>query len=155
MLLGSMKNEIERELTTALWIPGWYALDQPLVTGSFERFLFFREVPFEILARPEILSYLGDQEPNIDLVFYNTLPKQPFFEIRYGRILRIEHAELGFINQIKTNGLDYVVDPVDAKPISVNAEEMPGLTAEDQPKIDNWTMRVVLSDVSEPIDNNE
>lgn len=116
----------------AAWIPGWYELDQPLEIGVEDEFVFWRVVP----------DYLLD---SADLVFYNTLWHEGDGVFGTGRILMIQHPELGDIRKIDTRGLDYTITLMDDSELLVNAEEEPGKMYEGRPG--NWTeSKRVISD---------
>lgn len=128
---------------TALWTPAWYELDQSLRLQQIDNWCFFQRPP----------EALGDAG-NCDLVFFNALTDTSNAEFRRGRIMAIEHPTLGELASIHTHGLDYVFETVDGKRFTVNAEEDPGSSIEQDgelPEIDDWTVVVTLDDVSEPI----
>jgi hypothetical protein len=99
-------------MRTAAWVPGWYELDQPIMVGLENEFIFWDVVP-EDLKGPE------------PLVFYNDLRSKNVVYAT-GRIRAIRHPELGEILQIDARGLDYTVTLADGTKLAVNAEEEPG-----------------------------
>ncbi len=134
----------EKRIWTALWVPGWYELDQPLVAGQQSRFWFFQQMP----------SNLQDSEL-YDFVFFNQLNSAANCQVRDARIVSIVHPELGALSRIKTDGLDYVFETVDGTTIVVNAEEDPGSVQQPSDTfqaIDNWSVAVVLDNVSAQVD---
>jgi hypothetical protein len=126
---------------TALWTPGWYELDQSLVLGERQKFWFFQTPPDECQAMAE----------GVDLVFYNQLDSTKNCSIRYAKIVEMHHAQLGPLLKIDTDGLDYILFPVDGEEIVVNAEEEPGSTYDSGVSVDDWSVIVTLAEVSEPI----
>ena len=126
----------------AIWIPGWFELDQPLEVGVHERYWFFENPPEE--DAPQADSY--------DLMFFNRLTSETNCVIRQATVVEISHPELGQFRRIDTDGLDYVFYPLEGdQPLIVNAEEEPGMIYDRAGKITDWTMHVVLSNVSEPV----
>ena len=127
----------------ALWIPGWYELDQSIVVGQQQRFWFFGNSPFE--------SNEEDAD-GIDLVFFNQMASTSNSQVRYARVLDIEHKELGPLQRVDTDGLDYIFYPLDGEEVVVNAEEEPGkIYDNDDLEIEDWSVVVTLADVSDPV----
>ncbi len=127
-------------LKYALWIPAWFELDQPIAVGLRDRFWFFKNPP-------ENCPAADDNE----FVFFNQLLSDDNCEVRVATILSIEHPVLGQLHRIETDGLDYVIVRADETEILVNAEEEPGVTCEPGLAFSDWTVRVMLTDVSEPV----
>lgn len=125
---------------TAIWTPGWYELDQTLVVGERRKFWFFQ-------TPPEECQSLSEQ---VDLVFYNQLDSTKNCSVRYARIDEIRHPQLGELVKVDTDGLDYIFCRADGEEVVVNAEEEPGSTDEGV-KVDDWSVFVKLSQVSEPV----
>lgn len=124
----------------ALWTPGWYELDQSLIVGQRQRFWFFAKPPVD------------DNQPVVDYVFFNQMAVSANSQIRYAKVLDIEHPELGPLQRVDTEGLDYIFYPVDGTEFVVNAEENPGLIyGEEELVIDDWSVIVTLADVSSPL----
>lgn len=124
----------------ALWTPGWYELDQSLVVGQNQRFWFFQTAPS-----------LNSDEP-IDFVFFNQMASTANAQVRYARVLDIEHPDLGPLQRIDTDGLDYIFYPTEGPEVVVNAEEEPGSVYDnDDIEIADWSVLVTLADVSEPV----
>lgn len=126
----------------AIWTPGWYELDQTLVLGQRQKFWFFETPPDSMPA---------DDSSESVLVFFNKTDTSENCVARYARIDDIHHAQLGSILRVDTDGLDYIFFPVDGEEIIVNAEEEPGLAYDLGQPISDWSVRVTLSEVSEPI----
>lgn len=125
----------------ALWTPGWYELDQTLVIGERQKFWFFHEPPAE--CNPFTQA--------VDLVFFNELDSTKNCEVRYAKVLEIKHPQLGSLLRVDTDGLDYIFFPVEGEEVVVNAEENPGSTYESNVLIEDWSILVSLSEVSEPV----
>lgn len=126
---------------TALWMPGWYELDQTLVVGERQKFWFFQSPP------PEC-QQLGE---HVDFVFFNQLDSTRNCVVRYARILEMHHPQLGPLLRVDTDGLDYIFFPVDGEELVVNAEETPGSVYDSNLSVENWSVFVTLTDVSNPV----
>ena len=131
----------ESSTQNALWTPGWYELDQTLVIGERQKFWFFQKPP-------EDCSTLGEE---VDLVFYNQLDSTKNCVVRYATIVEMRHPDLGQLVRVDTDGLDYIFFPFEGEEVVVNAEEEPGKTYEGGVQADDWSVLVVLTDVSEPV----
>ncbi len=126
----------------ALWTPGWYELDQSLKVGMYQRFWFFSNPPAE------------ETPGEVDFVFFNQMSSLANSQVRYARVLDMEHSEFGPLNRVDTDGLDYIFYPMDGNEFVVNADEEPGSIYDDEDrgsKIDDWSVVVTLSDVSSPL----
>ena len=126
----------------ALWTPGWYELDQSLKVGMYQRFWFFSNPPAE------------ETPGEVDFVFFNQMSSLANSQVRYARVLVMEHSEFGPLNRVDTDGLDYIFYPMDGNEFVVNADEEPGAIYDDEDrgsKIDDWSVVVTLSDVSSPL----
>lgn len=131
---------------TALWAPGWYELDQAVSVGQQERFWFYRRPPADF---PEVESY--------NFVFFNQLTPVVNCQVRTARVIAIDHAHLGPLERIETEGLDYTYVKPDGTRILVNAEEDPGAVFDDRhglTGIDDWSVSVLLAEVSDPLVDN-
>lgn len=125
----------------ALWTPGWYELDQSLVVGQRQRFWFFQNPPSD-----------SNRDEPIDFVFFNQMASSANSQVRYARVLDIVHPELGPLQRVDTDGLDYIFYPVEGMEVVVNAEEDPGsIYDEEDLKITDWSVTVTLADVSEQV----
>ena len=131
-----------KNLRRALWVPGWYELDQSIAVGQRDRFWFFVEPPLEV-----------QDASTVDFVFFNQLIAADNCQIRIGTILQIEHPALGTLQRVLAEGLDYSFVRADGDEILVNAEEEPGACLDPRWSISDWSVRVNLSDVSEPLDD--
>jgi len=127
---------------TAIWIPGWYELDQTLVLGQRQKFWFF-ESPPESMAT--------ENADDGGLVFFNKSDVSENCVARFARIDEVSHPQLGAILRVDTDGLDYIFFPVEGEEVIVNAEEEPGLAYEMEPPISDWSLQVKLSEVSDPV----
>ena len=97
---------------------------------------------------------MGQDEP-IDFVFFNQMASSTNSQVRYARVLDIEHPELGPLQRIDTDGLDYIFYPIEGAEVVVNAEEEPGAVYDnDDLEIADWSVLVTLADVSEPVAEN-
>ena len=96
-----------------LWIPGWYALDQSLKSNHLQKLAFWREVP----------AYLQETER---WVFFNSLWEPNEVVVYYGLVLQMRHPQLGSIDEISAEDLDYTFKLHEGKELIVNAEECPG-----------------------------
>lgn len=117
----------------ALWIPGWYELDQTLVLDECREYSFYRDLPKEIAA----------SHANVDWVFFNQVADPAKCEVRYVTIVEMHHEILGALLRIDTEGLDYIFFPADGEEMVVNAEENPG-NAQGNIAVDDWTVVVTL-----------
>lgn len=129
----------EPQNKSAIWTPSWYEMDQSLVVGLRSKFWFFQDNPSM------------DEDESVDFVFFNQLDSAANSEIRFACIDEIHHEVLGPLSRIDTDGLDYIFTTVDGEDIVVDAEEDPGNTYEGEFEVEDWTVVVVLSEVSEPI----
>ncbi len=130
----------EQTTKSALWVPGWYELDQPLSVGSHDRFWFYQNPPVDLL-----------QAESFDFVFFNQTNSAANCQVRNATIRSIEHPTLGKIQKIDTDGLDYVFYPESGEEIIVNAEERPGVAYYESSQITDWSVSVTLENVSEPV----
>lgn len=130
----------DRSPKYALWKPAWYELDQPIAVGQRDRFNFFKNPPEEFLQADEY-----------DFVFFNRLLTDANCEVRLATVLQIEHPTLGRLQQVVTDGLDYIFVRSDGTDILVNAEEEPGSSHEPGIFVTDWSIRVMLTEVSEPL----
>lgn len=126
---------------TALWIPAWHAMDQQITSGETFEFWFYAQFPQDI-----------KRDESVDFLFYNVRSKPGEFEVRRCTIDFIEHPMLGLIDEILTDGLDYGFSLSDGREFIVNAEENPGRVENHDIKVDDWSVTVRMSDVSEPIE---
>lgn len=127
----------------ALWVPGWYELDQSVAVGQNERLWFYLDPPDSNSSALEGESY--------DFVFFNQLSTVANCQIRVASVLSIDHPTLGSIERIDTDGLDYVFQLDGGERITVNAEEQPGKAYEGYQEVVDWSVMVLLGDVSEPV----
>lgn len=130
----------QQKTKKALWVPGWYELDQPLTVGSTDRLWFYQHPPTDL---PNVEYY--------DFVFFNQLSAAANCQVRTARIVSIEHPVLGPLQKIDTDGLDYIFYPAEGESIVVNAEEEPGRVYNETIDVDDWCVSVLLSEVSEPV----
>lgn len=130
---------------TAVWVPSWYSLDQPLEVGK-ERLYDFSSTP------PSYVAEAGR------LVFFHelmTADRRAELVQMWAKVTGIENATLGRIRSIGI-GLDYEIVLLDGSVLLVNAEEEPGLVhynrggrwvRAEQP-VEDW--RVLVSLEMEP-----
>ena len=126
---------------TALWVPGWYELDQTLVLSERQKLWFFQTPPAE----------LETHGPTPDFVFFNQLDSTTNCQVRFARVVKMVHPQMGALQRIDTDGCDYLFFPVDGEEIVVNAEEEPGQIYDSDLTVDQWVVQVTLEEVSEPI----
>jgi len=126
---------------TALWVPGWYELDQTLALGEKQKLWFFQTPPDGIAT--------GEKTP--DFIFFNQLDSTTNCQVRFARVVEMVHSQIGPLTRIDTDGCDYLFFPVDGEEIVVNAEEEPGQVYDEKLNIDQWMVHVTLEDVSDPI----
>jgi hypothetical protein len=124
---------------SALWVPGWFERDQSIEVGQSDMFWFFVDPPLELAALQPA-----------DLVFYYQSASAPR-QARRATVAAIDHITLGPIQKVDTAGLDYRFRLAGGDELVVNAEERPGSTAAGAPAVRDWTLRVTLTDVSEPL----
>lgn len=127
----------ESNSLTAIWKPSWFEMDQSVLIGTSSKFWFYQESPS--------IGSLGEY----DLVFFNQLESAADSELRFATVREIYHAQLGALQRVDTDGLDYIFTPIGKEDILVNAEEEPGKAYEHD--IEDWTLRVLLENVSKPM----
>lgn len=133
-----------KELLTALWVPGWYELDQSIAVGQNAEFCFYTDPPESLLQK----TAAGSKRDLADLVFFNSLMVASNSRICKARVISIAHPVLGSLRSIEAQGLDYVFQKMNGETVVVNAEEDPGAVQSDGfPQIDDWTTTVTLADV--------
>ena len=129
---------------TALWMPGWYELDQSIAVDQIAEFCFYTDPVESLIQRAETES----RPPRVDLVFFNSLMTSRKSRVCKARVVSIEHPVLGALRSIEARGLDYVFLKCSGEAIVVNAEEDPGaVQTAGMPQIDDWTTTVTLADV--------
>ena len=133
----------EKKAMKAVWTPSWYELDQSIAVGAQDKFWFFQDNPS--------LELTGDSVEQVDLVFFNQLDSACNSEVRFAHVEEIHHEVLGALQRVDTDGLDYVFKLANGDEVMVNAEEEPGQTYDDDLQIENWSVIVMLKEVSEPI----
>lgn len=126
----------------ALWKPAWHQLDQTLVVDLRQRYFFY---PAESETPPSRFAV------SADLFFYNGVDVATESEIRFAKILKIEHETIGEILRVDTFGLDYILFPTIGEEVVIDAEEDPGLVLSGGSSVEDWSLRVTLAEVSEPI----
>lgn len=123
----------------AIWTPSWYEMDQSIAVAMTGKFLFFQN------------TSSGDSyDDDVDFVFFNQLDSDTNSELRFATVAEIYHKNLGPLKKVDTDGLDYIFSPIDGDDVLVNAEEEPGKTYDDELEIDDWSVEVLLVDVSSP-----
>ncbi len=128
------------ETQKAVWKPSWYEMDQSLTVGTPGKFWFFQDMP----------TMEWEFVDPIDLVFFNQLDSATNSEVRFARIDEIFHPVLGPLNRVDTDGLDYIFALANGTEIVVNAEEEPGQTYDDGLEIEDWSVLVTLTEISDP-----
>lgn len=141
---------------TALWVPGWYELDQTLVLGQRQKLWFFITPPKDAFYNDVSIndpssSDASENRPTPDFVFFNQLDSTTNCQIRFATVVEMLHPQIGPLQRIDTDGCDYLFFPVDGEEIVVNAEEEPGQVYDDRLTIDQWVVNVTLEEVSDPV----
>lgn len=134
------KTDQSRTNMKAIWTPGWYELDQTIIVGERKKFWFFEVAPLDCVSVAE----------EVDLVFFNQLASAANFHVRYATIREIFHPKLGILTRVDAEGLDYIFTTANGDEILVNAEENPGTAFDEEVQVDDWSVFVELTDVSEP-----
>ncbi|MEZ6092664.1 MAG: hypothetical protein R3C03_00275 [Pirellulaceae bacterium] len=130
------------KLTLALWKPGWHRLDQSVRPGDSGPFYFFSNSPGKSNANGQAF----------ELQFYNELmSEQKNMQRLRAKVISITHPDLGPIQSINTDGLDYSIIAANGHEFIVNAEEEPGTTYDEPIAVTRWEFEVLLSDVSTPL----
>lgn len=129
----------ESEIKKAIWTPSWYEMDQSIAVGSSNKFWFFQDS-----------QSVADIADDIDIVFFNQLDSTVNSEMRFANVAEIHHSILGQLSRVDTDGLDYIFTTVDGTDILVNAEEEPGKTYDEGVEIEDWSVVVCLTNVSQP-----
>ena len=137
---SSDSSKTDESVRRALWIPGWYELDQPLAVGIRDRFWFYQNPPMDF---PDVESF--------DYVFFNQMVSSANCQVRYATIAAIDHPVVGPLLRIDTDGMDYIFYPENGNEIVVNAEEQPGKIYDPSDDVSDWSLVVTLEDVSEPV----
>jgi hypothetical protein len=136
----------ELDTLRALWVPTWYDLDHEIALGWQDSLRFF------VTPDPDVLQIAHDAgKRDFDAILFTGLASSgPWFTL-FGTVTSIQHAQLGAIQSIFSNGLDYTVVPVEGPPFIVNAEEQPGTVWDavaekwiELPVIPHWIMEVTI-----------
>ena len=99
----------------AIWRPAWYGLDQTIVAGAHDTFIFVRP------SSARRGSDLGS-EP---LLYWNWTLRSKTFSAR-ATVESIHHPELGHIRGIIVYPLDLVVILPNDAVLTIDAEQQPG-----------------------------
>jgi hypothetical protein len=83
----------------ARWHPFWYECDRPIRVGEVGEFEFFRTIPPYVKLRDFPVFFHHGWSSDV---------YQQTSKLRL-RILAIDHPELGSIQSIETDGLDYTL----------------------------------------------
>jgi hypothetical protein len=133
-------------MTEALWLPGWYNLDQTIAVGAADDWLFWndRDAMFEnAFPVPDV--------PSADLYFFNDVSSESRCHRWHATIQRIAHPTIGDLQRVDTTRFgvyDYVTP--DGKVYKVEAEQDPGYCYSPDVKTDAWHVLVTLNSVSAP-----
>jgi hypothetical protein len=100
----------------AIWHPFWYESDRSISEGEVGDFEFFELPP------PYVKS------EGLPVFWHSGRSAEPYHRVyrEHLRILKIRHPELGQIQSIDTDDLDYKVTMTDGRVAMINAEEQPG-----------------------------
>lgn len=136
----------ELDTLRALWVPTWYDLDHEIALGWQDSLRFF------VTPDPDVLQMAHNAgKGDFDAILFTGLASSgPWFTL-FGTVTSIQHAQLGPIQSIFSNGLDYTVVPVEGPPFIVNAEEQPGTVWDavaekwiEPSGIPHWIMEVTI-----------
>jgi hypothetical protein len=131
-----IKNNASSSLNeTAIWYPFWYEMDIPIEVGQIDYFEFYLNAPEYVDAAGLPVFFNGDWR---DTNLFQTFKK---------KIISICHTELGNVQKIDTNGLDYTLTLADGTQIKVEAEESPGFISDDRKPIEDWRFWVNMESV--------
>jgi len=100
----------------------WYELDQAIYVGEESEFYFFKN--------------------SSPYCFYNGLLKNGKYELKRCLIKEISHPDLGSIQEINTEGLDYTITLTNGESLKVEAEESPGEVYGYPIKPKNWEFEI-------------
>lgn len=135
--------------TIALWRPAWHELDQTLILDLRQKYFFFTS------SASDSEKEDTDQPATAPLRFFNGVDPGMDGEVRFAKVIKIEHAVIGELLRVDTFGLDYILYPVGSEEIVIDAEEEPGAIRSGASGIDDWTMQVTLSEISEPLPQSD
>jgi hypothetical protein len=131
----------------AIWHPFWYERDLPINMGQVGDFEFFQSPP------PYVKS---DGFPVFWHDGWNTEPDKGVYT-KHLRILSIRHPELGQVESIETEGLEYTIAMNDGRIAKLEAEEEPGtvyfvkpdgsIDAETSWKLNDWRFYVEADEI--------
>ena len=124
----------------ATWRPAWHELDQTLILDLRQRYFFFPS---------SMSSQQDDSEPA--LVFFNGVDPAIEGEVRFAKVVKIEHKDLGELLRVDTFGLDYILYPCSGEEIVVDADEEPGIVRSGSGPVEDWSLRVTLTEISDAI----
>jgi hypothetical protein len=136
-----------RQVVRALWDPGWYNLDQSLITGGRDTFVFLPDA--------------SEQHPGYDLVFANTVGVDVDWAYREATVSAIEHARWGAVQEVDASRFgEYTFRFVGGRWVTIEAEEGPGSVNAASPDFpvgecdrewattSGWALAVTLVDVT-------
>ena len=129
-------------LLHAVWDPGWYNLDHSLVVGEADEY-WFHTTPPDWGDRMPAAAQGG--EP----IFFNSILFPNRASSRTIRVEALHHPELGELTSIKTERFGvYEFTERSGRVLEVEAEQGPGVCYDPEVRIDDWSVRVVLSDAA-------
>jgi len=130
----------------ALWLPGWYNLDDNVEVGVTDEWRFWndRAAMFENWRKnPDV--------PTVQLCFFNDLSSSTKRHIRRATVRRITHPVIGDLVKVDTSRFGvYEYVTTDGTRYEVEAEEDPGRCWRPEVDIDEWYVIVELDNLGEP-----
>ena len=120
-------------MTPAIWIPAWYELDQSVVLGERDVFLFFAK--------------RDSADTSETFFFWNALCDHSCFEAE-ATVSNIQHSVFGQLRAILAEGLDYSLITGAGTCIRVEAEESPGYVYDREETLRDREFLVELENVT-------
>lgn len=139
----TLKSIADRQIK-ALWIAGFYNLDQQFALGEAGRWIFFNTAS-DAGASPH-----GFIAPEDSLVFCNTLlsrGNRPREHERTATVVGIEHGQLGALTKVTTDMFgQYEFFDTAGRVVICEAEQDPGI---NDAGVDDWVLTVELEQLSD------
>ncbi|MCP3934211.1 MAG: hypothetical protein GY708_02435 [Actinomycetia bacterium] len=125
---------------TAVWLPGWYNLDQSIVVGQSNDFVVYTELPD--------LTHVAWLRQTPDIVFYNSLLQPDSWTRLALKVLSINHPEIGALSAVRTERFGVYEFEAANRTYEVEAEEGPGVCWDTSVSVPSWGVLVEV--VEEP-----